>query len=241
MKRFEIGYNTSFEIRRETYLSPANFSGTILFLSDLHFTSRSKRTCIQLITTIKELAPSIILLGGDYADTKGGLKLLEELLVAIGGCPHIYAIAGNHDFWFERRIKNLMQRAGIKWIEGSSTCFDYSGKTVFINGGTHSGIEPKADFSILCMHKPTPIQTIGYPYHLMFAGHLHGSQVVLWQNHKGLYPGRLFYRFNTLKYKVGNCICYISKGLGDTLPIRFNCKKDIIFITIIPEQKSLQL
>ncbi|GEM_PF-3204035 len=38
---------------------------------------------------------------------------------------------------------------------------------------------------------------------------------------------------NILKEKIENCDYYISKGLSDTLPIRFNCSPEIIVVNVL--------
>jgi predicted MPP superfamily phosphohydrolase len=83
------------------------------------------------------------------------------------------------------------------------------------------------------MHKPTDIKHFAERYNLAFAGHLHGCQFVLWKSNQKLFPGNFFYQFNILESIKNNCHYFISKGLGDTLPIRYNCKRDLIFIEVL--------
>jgi len=104
--------------------------------------------------------------------------------------------------------------------------------TIQLDGGRPAAPLPDTDFSILCLHKPMDVVKVAHRYKLIFAGHLHGGQVVLWSGEKGLYPGRLFYKWNRLSADFGNCQYLISRGLGDTLPIRYNCKKEAILVEI---------
>jgi predicted MPP superfamily phosphohydrolase len=98
-----------------------------------------------------------------------------------------------------------------------------------------------ADLNILCLHQPITLKPRKHPYQLVFAGHLHGSQFVFWQTPQGLYPGRWFYTWNRLQDWRDHCLYIISKGLGDTLPIRYNCKKDMIFVRVVAYEPDIQI
>src|SRR6185295_7440286 len=87
--------------------------------------------------------------------------------------------------------------------------------TIQIDGTTPATSPGTADLSILCLHRPIDVSKIAHHYNLIFAGHLHGSQAVLWSTKNGLYPGRLIYKWNRLSADIGNCRYLISKGLGD--------------------------
>jgi len=232
--KLEIGYKSYFEIRREQYLSSSAANFTILYLSDLHFNKFSGPVTEKIIAAINSLQPDIILLGGDYVDTKKGLVYLNLLLRSFAVHKNIFAIAGNHDHYFGLDdIKKVMAVNNITWIEKSSAIFKLNGHTIQVDGSKAGLKNSNADLAILCLHKPVNIKSFAGNYHLIFAGHLHGGQFVFWQTGKGLYPGKLFYKWNMLKAKSGNCDYFISKGLGDTLPARFNCAKDMIFVQVI--------
>lgn len=229
--KLEIGYNHDFEVRREEYRCGLDINITILFLSDLHFNAFSRPMAERLIETINKLKPDMILFGGDYVDTKAGLQNFDYLLKAIGHRENVFVIAGNHDKFFGiDKIGKVMEANGLVWIDKQSAALEIDGVRVTIDtAGSRSVTDPNV-FSILLLHEP--VDVAANQYNLVFAGHLHGCQFVLWQNENGLYPGRLFYEWNKLKAKSGNSTYLISKGLGDTLPVRYNCKRDIIFVTV---------
>jgi predicted MPP superfamily phosphohydrolase len=231
--KLEIGFNGSFEVRNEQYISGDGASFNILHLSDFHFNTFSKSITEKIITTIKELNPDIILLGGDYADSKNGLVYLKLLLESCAVRQNVFAVAGNHDYYFGLDcIKKMMLQNNICWIEKESFTFKLKGQTIQIDGNKTNLKNVGSNFSILLLHIPVNIVNFAHNYNMVFAGHLHGCQFVFWQTAKGLYPGKLFYKWNILKTKINNCYYFISKGLGDTLPVRFNCFKDMIFVQI---------
>jgi len=231
----EAGYNGSFEVRHRHYHADIVTGITILYLSDLHFTGYSGPFADKMIQAVKALNPSIILLGGDYADSKHGLVHFATLLQSLSDFTHVYAIAGNHDYFLGiKKIKNIVTGCGIAWIEKSSVMISVNGIAIQLDGNVLSRRSASADIAVACLHKPKNMQHYKDDYNLAFAGHLHGGQFVLWQNNKALYPGRFFYTWNILEKRWDNCLYLIGKGLGDTFPLRWNCKKEMIFVTVQP-------
>ena len=230
--KLEIGYYYPFEIRRVPYLSEQTSGVSILYLSDLHFNCFGRGLAAALGKEIDLLNPDIILLGGDYADSRKGLFYFNSLMESLVRFGHIFGIAGNHDRRRIKQVRKIIESYNGVWLENQSAVVKAGSLTIQLDGGRPAAPSCDADFSILCLHKPMDVEKIAHRYNLIFAGHLHGSQAVFWSNSKGLYPGRLLYKWNRLSADFGNCRYLISKGLGDTLPIRYNCKKDAILVEI---------
>lgn len=231
----ETGYNSHFETRMEQVLCEVCTTIRMVYLSDLHFTKRSGDMSLKLGEELKRLKPDLILFGGDYIDAQAGLMHLDALLQNITGESELLAIAGNHDRFFGmERVRETMQQHGVRWIEGISVELEVKGTRIRIDGNVAVDGSFAPAIRILCLHKPLDLKRLPVTYQLAFAGHLHGSQCVLWQNEKGLFPGRFFYRWNRLKALIGDCHYYISRGLGDTLPIRYNCPKELIVVDLEP-------
>lgn len=231
--KLEIGYNFSFEVRKEVCIRPGIEDISILFISDLHLNKFNQKTINIILSTIEDLQPTIILLGGDYVDSEFGLQILDNFLAQISDRPNVFAIAGNHDYFFDiTSIEKLFVKNKICWIEKMSVEIEISEKKIKIDGNIATEKQSHCDFSILVLHKPLDIENIKDNYDIMLAGHLHGCQFVFWQKDEKLYPGKLFYKWNVLKEEGLNYNYYISKGMGDTLPIRYNCKRDMIFINV---------
>lgn len=234
--KLEIGYSSAFEIRSEELTYSGKHPLRIVYASDLHFNAYSAPMASRIIQEIKQTKPNVLLLGGDYADTKKGLVHLNEMLKSLADIDHVLAIAGNHDYFLGiDTIKNTMLAHNIIWIEKKSVHISVNGCNIQIDGNIVTAKEYEADLKILCLHKPLGIET-AQRYHVAFAGHLHGSQFVVWQTEAGLFPGRLFYKWNLLQTTLNNCRYYISKGLGDTLPMRYNCPKDLIVLNLKPQE-----
>jgi len=58
------------------------------------------------------------------------------------------------------------------------------------------------------------------------------------QTPNGLYPVKWRYKWNILDKTYGRCYYILSKGLGDTFPIRYNCRRDAILVTFGPNPRT---
>jgi predicted MPP superfamily phosphohydrolase len=231
--KLEVGYNHPFEIRRETCRVQCSDSFSVLYLSDLHLNRYSAKTVERISSAIAALDPTLILLGGDYADSKQGLMYFEQLMQSIAHRKHVYAVAGNHDHRIGiSKVEQIMKRSNAVWIENASHELTIGSSVIRLDGNCVHTKNAARDFAILVLHKPLHTDTFKDGYDLVLAGHLHGSQFVFWRNGDAMYPGRIFYRWNVLKEKLSSGDYFISKGLGDTLPLRYNCKRDMIFINV---------
>ena len=228
--KVELGYTSRFEIRQVTHTAPVRRAVRIAYLSDFHLNRYGGALVQEIIRCIDEINPDILLLGGDYVDTKQGLPFFDQLLESLSARKLVFGIAGNHDYFFGiDRIKTLFDTHHIPWIEQSSVVVECHGTRILISNTATA--EDEADVRLACLHEPAAVQD---GYHIVLAGHLHGCQVVLWQSAQGLYPGKWFYKWNILQAFENNTLTIVSKGLGDTLPFRYNCPKDIILLTLEP-------
>jgi predicted MPP superfamily phosphohydrolase len=233
--KLEVGYSSDFEVRQVDYPCAGAGSFTVLYLSDLHLTRFGGPLVARLIAAITQLDPQLILLGGDYVDGPRGMAHFSRLLQFLSARPHVFVIAGNHDEWFGlAKVRQLVEANNLTWLGTETVEIRLAGRRIAVSGKEAPIRDKIMDFSILCLHQPDGLPQLSAGHHLAFAGHLHGSQVVLWRSARGLYPGRLFYRWNILQARLGNCLCVISKGLGDTLPVRYNCPKDVVLVRVNP-------
>lgn len=230
----EIGYNPRFIVRREQVPCSVKSGLRLVYLSDLHFTRFSGRMAAKLKEDVKKLAPDLILLGGDYVESRAGLAPLALLLEGISQVAPVLAIAGNHDRFRSRRIQDFMKDHGVQWIEAGSASLLLKGEQVVVDGNLAISRPGDETVRVLCLHRPCNPAELPFTYTVVFAGHLHGGQCVWWENESGLYPGRFVYRWNRLRVLVGDCHYFISRGLGDTLPIRYNCPRELILLDLEP-------
>jgi predicted MPP superfamily phosphohydrolase len=239
--KLEVGYSPDFEVRQVDYACAGAGSFTVLYLSDLHLTRFGGPLVARLIATITQLDPQLVLLGGDYLDGPRGVPHFNRLLEFLAARPHVFVVAGNHDEWFGlTKIRQLVEHNNLTWLGDETVVISLDGYQIALGGKGASGRPAGVAFSILCLHQPDGLPQLSAGHDLVLAGHLHGGQVVLWHSARGLYPGRLFYRWNILQARLGQCLCIISKGLGDTLPLRYNCPKDVVLVQVNPARPATE-
>lgn len=232
LNNLEVGHKKGkIEVRTVQLARPIPSGIRLLYISDLHFNRFSGRRAEQLADIISAQKPDLLLWGGDYADTNAGFAILRELLSSLSPRPHMVAVAGNHDHFFGiRKLTALMCDYGVQWIENASVQMSLREHTVRIDGNAVSKDTSSAMLRILCMHRPSFPSGAENQYDLALAGHLHGCQFVFWQQGSALFPGRWFYRWNVLEKQIGRCLFVVSRGVGDTLPLRFNCPREVVLV-----------
>jgi predicted MPP superfamily phosphohydrolase len=139
----------------------------------------------------------------------------------------VHAVPGNHD---ERpglpAVRAAVEAGGGHWladrpIEGP----------LRIDGRIEPG--RAAGPRLLCAHYPGDFPAAAAAgYALVLAGHLHGGQCVLATYRGRLYPAAWAYRWHGLRFAERGAVLLVSRGAGDTLPVRFNCPREVILCRI---------
>lgn len=151
----------------------------------------------------------------------------------LGSLGHIgVSIAGNHDGWVGvELVDQAILAGGGRWLDGKSLTFLIKSVSVRVDGCLSPIQAVDVDLKILCAHNPIAFEQ-AQSYQLVLAGHLHGCQWVFWQEDNLLYPGAWFYRWNGLRFQRENTTLIVSRGVGDTLPIRWNCPREVILCQV---------
>jgi predicted MPP superfamily phosphohydrolase len=196
----------------------------VLYASDLHLGRWWTRGIPgELVRAVREAAPDLILLGGDLADNRHGLPALRGCVRDLVEVAPVHAVPGNHD---ERaglaEIRAAVESGGGNWlpdrpIEGPAR----------IDG--RIATEAHGGHRLLCTHHPGDFAAAAAAgYRLVLAGHLHGGQCVLATRRQRLYPAAWIYRWHGLRFAEWGAVLLVSRGAGDTLPVRFNCPREVI-------------
>jgi uncharacterized protein len=229
MRKLQVGHRGEITVRYIHYEHPQPWGVSLLFISDLHLNGYNKERVAQLVSLVNTHCTDLILLGGDYVDTYAGLPFFDQFLAALPQNTPKVAIWGNHDHYWNmaRKLRPLLEKYAVVLLENATYTFSINDKCIQIDGNQQQPLTTPVDGRVLLTHYP---QHAKFPYHLALAGHLHGAQWVFWETAKGMYPGRWFYRWNVLQEKIGHCLHIVSRGVGDTLPIRYNCPQEIIYV-----------
>jgi predicted MPP superfamily phosphohydrolase len=210
---------------------------SLLHISDVHVWF-SKKILEKLESLVLKNNPDLIILTGDYYDLPKGARLFREFLLKISLRYTIVFIRGNHDFFYGSKISNLV--LGIPNCHCvEDTFFSYTskkGKSYKISSWAQKHTLSKQDNckNIVLIHNPEKLKAKEFEnIDLILAGHLHGSQFIFFKTkNKTFFPGNLLYKYCIDRKQVLDTTIIISKGVGDTFPLRFNCPHEVVRITI---------
>lgn len=218
----------------------------IVFAADFHAAPSHAARLKQIITAINKEHPDIIILGGDYVNghkKSSSMPITEiaENLTKLQAPAGIYAVLGNHDNWYgkETVIKALRQH--------NVTVLDNENRRLTIKDhhltliGTSDLSTDKPNFikafhnaaapAVLIMHSPDSFPESPKTA-LTLAAHTHGGQVRLPFIGAPIVPSHHKQRYNYGLISENDKTMIVTKGLGTSiLPIRFNCRPEIIVIT----------
>jgi len=211
----------------------------IFHISDIHLKWNIKK--LELIhQLILDHQPELILFTGDYFDTPIGLKRFIHFVRKISVQFKCVFISGNHEHWFwsKNRFTNSLKTIP-NTIDLDSVDFNYTSQKGFHYLITSRFQRTDSNLtrdrkSIVLIHNPENIlETSTTGVDLILAGHLHGGQFIFRRlSNQSYFPGNLLYKYCLDKTKIGNTTLIVSKGVGDTLPFRYKCPREIIMIAI---------
>lgn len=222
----------------------------ILFMSDIHI-NLLKVPCEKIVNVISKQNPDIILLAGDFIESKADIPKFLDFLKKIKKNTPVYLTLGNHDHKaflnakdelskFIQEIKKLVCNVLIN----DSVCIEKNNIKYNIIGiddlkyKRHNIVkalkscDSDASLNLAFTHNPDiifeiPEKSIDY----LFGGHFHGGQI--WMPFK--FEFRLLRHEKLAKmgvvkglHNINGIKLYISKGLGNVLiPFRFFSKPEI--------------
>lgn len=226
----------------------------IIQISDLHIekVGFKEKSLIKIINKIK---PDIIFITGDFINSSSGLLPCKDVLKQLKANKGIYAILGNHDYYYlrEQDIIRTLKDIGIVVLRHENLKIDFGEKGSFWLVGlsdrygaiarygddsyvsySFKGV-PLAEPKILLIHNPEVVKVksiFQYKPELILAGHTHGGQFGIpflrkysWYAERSDYMAGLFY--------VNNIPLYVNRGIGMiTRNIRFFCRPEVTIIRL---------
>ncbi len=211
----------------------------IAHLSDLHlWFSEQKLWPIERL--IDAWRPDVLALTGDYADTPAGQRLALAWIAKMAARHTVCWVAGNHDHWWGRsflqRMDTLRQPHPIDrrdaWLTGKSGC-----RFRFTSLARLPHLQPEEPVTaptIVLLHDPASIDSEklrGRENCVVLAGHLHGGQITLWRDRHGRpQPAASCYKWVMDRSMIHTVPLIVSRGLGETLPLRVRAAREIVMI-----------
>jgi len=231
---------------------------TLAWLTDLHHRVYVRPSYFRrVMAATHELAPDVILLGGDYA--YGDQRFIDALFAILADlhAPHgVYGVLGNHDHWLDAtRTRTQMRRAGIAELRnrhvvlrgrGTDARAARPGEPGLVVAGVGDLWEDEVDVdaaldgappvapTILLSHNPDLAEDLPRDdITLMLAGHTHGGQVQLPGYGPPVVPSRYGQKYAAGLVQGPRCPVYISRGLGEVFPpVRFGCPPELSVIAL---------
>lgn len=211
----------------------------IAHLSDFHlwFNARKLREIERLIAP---WAPEVLALTGDYADTPWGRQLAADWMVEMADTYPVCWVAGNHDYWLGPSfVRALELRPKIRAIDCHDAIIAGKSGRPYRFTSLDRVVEPgssgtSAVPTVVLLHNPAQIVPARLPREgtcLLLAGHLHGGQITLWRDRRNRpQPATFFFPRLMDRGTLGTTPLIVSRGLGDTWPVRFRAPREIVMI-----------
>ena len=228
----------------------------IVAISDIH--GGAKFITEEKIRQVVELAnaqnPDLIVLLGDYVSQKSGKKselkmpseTIAENLKGFRAKYGVYAIIGNHDWWYnERKVRIDFESAGIKVLENEVAAIQVGDETINLWGIEDywkSARVPREPFDkipekkniIVLTHNPDSLLKSPGEISLMLAGHTHGGQFKF-----PIFGAIAFVndpRFTAGEATVDGKHVFVTTGVGTSGPaVRFRVPPEIAVLTLTAE------
>ncbi len=236
---------------------PASFNGfTIAHVSDLHNESFGSGN-EKLLALIKEAEPDIIALTGDIIDSsRDNIRVVVEFVTKALEIAPIYYVTGNHEprTVENNALLNFIEDAGVDMLDNESLSLIREEESISLYGindpsfvsdyllgeepvvsSLLEGLEKKDGFSILLSHRPEFFDLYAeHGFDLVLSGHAHGGQFRLPFIGGMIAPGQgLFPKYDSGLYQKDGTSMIVSRGLGKSIiPLRFNNRPEVIFITL---------
>lgn len=227
---------------------PAELHGmTLVHLSDLHAgfggTDPVHREVVRLV---RELAPDLLLLTGDYIDDSvQGDYPIEETLRQFKARLGVFGSLGNHDYrQGVRKIRRKLEQADVQILCNESARIEpglwVAGVDDWEDGRPDlsramQGV-PEHVTTLLLSHNPRMIDRAAGHDLLMLSGHTHGAQICLPFPTPSMVC-KVHLRCNQVSgwYRNGQARLYVNRGVGVTgRPFRYRCPAEIGVIRLVP-------
>ena len=231
---------------------PSTLQGkTLVQLSDLHVGAVVPDAFIaQTFAHVRDLRPDIVAYTGDFITPHDGI--FQQVERVYGEMPRgrlgTVGVMGNHDygaFWSElpvsTRLSSMLTAAGTQMLSNSSAVV--AGLQIVGMGELWAhqfdvrralaGADPALPTLVLS-HNPDTVDLPGWGDYdgWILSGHTHGGQCKAPFLTPPILPVRNK-RYSAGEYEVGHGRrMYINRGIGHSIPVRFNARPEITVFTL---------
>lgn len=221
----------------------------IVHLSDLH-SKKFENSNFDLLIKIKMEKPDIIVFTGDLSSRHHkNANVATALLSGLSQIAPVFVVPGNHDHGnkFSAEFFGRYESTGAKILSNEIAVFQ---------GISICGIDPYSDdggdifqkidtadgFKLVLIHDPKYYvdSFSGCGADLVLCGHTHGGQVILpwlggiFASGQGFFP-----KYSRGIYDINDTKLIVNRGLGNTVPSRFNNFPEIVVIDLYKDLQQL--
>ncbi|GIV96949.1 MAG: metallophosphoesterase [Herpetosiphonaceae bacterium] len=224
---------------------PAPFDDlTIAVIGDFHFRGDYRRANLrQARCWIDEARPDLIVMTGDFVDHLDDLPLLIEELRGIRAPLGVFAVLGNHDYWFDpAAIERALEDLGVRLLVNEHQIIELSGEALVLAGVDdpwYGDADLEATLAdaplpapvILLAHAPDYIERAARAgVSLQISGHSHAGHVAMPLLGPAVLPmGALRYYRGLYRYQ--QTWLYVNRGLGGR-PLRINASPELTLLRL---------
>lgn len=225
-------------------LPPALDGLRIGMITDVHHSAVvSADDVSRAVTLLKDAAPDIVVMGGDYVSffDRDYIGPVAELLTPLANAPQgSFAVLGNHDD--EKEVPAALTSRGFTVLKDQRTSLTVNGERLDIAGirfwtktpgEVANALKGTGGTTILLAHDPRRlVEAAALDVQLVLSGHTHGGQVIV--PTVGAVAGRKFPVLAGYATR-DNTSLFVSRGVGTVyVPIRLNCPPDVAVLTLRP-------
>ena len=211
-------------------------------ITDIHHSAVvSSDDVAQAVMQLKDAAPDIMVLGGDYVSffDRDYIGPVAEMLTPLAHAPHgSFAVLGNHDD--EREMPAALASRGFTVLKDQRTALTIKGERLDIAGirfwtktpAEIAGVlKGTGGTTLLLAHDPRRLdEAAALDVQLVLSGHTHGGQVLV--PAVGPIAGRKFPVLAGYATRENTAI-FVSRGVGTVyVPVRINCPPDVAVLTL---------
>lgn len=212
----------------------------VLILADLHVHKWGGREELisRLLKDLSRDVDAIFILGDSYDERTRSLEPLVKLLSEVEKPK--FGVLGNHEHWADPKIPlkhglEALERAGVRVLLDEVT------EEIGIRVGgidwyddderAAEALRKLGGIDILLSHTPDVIE-LQPQAKMVLAGHTHGGQVCLPLVGPIWTPSKYGTKYASGLFEVEGRYLYVSRGLGEKNPVRFNCPRELTLMTI---------